>query len=156
MSERAMKRPTWRSRSTLLLTVVVSLLLAACGGGNGGGGGGGGATAKVLHALVVNAMDTDATVTYTDAGGTPTEQVVETCSAPVLEFPLSDPFQLAIDGTVLIDSTQLPEGVPGFGESDLVVKIDIAKDGTAEFDEVRIGRTISPPARSAYCPSLPG
>lgn len=155
MSERAKKRPTWRSRSPLLLMAGLSLLLlAACGGG--GGGGGGGDTATVLHALVVNAMETDATVTYTDAGGTPTEQVVETCSAPVLEFPLSDPFQLAIDGTVLIDSTQLPEGVPGFGESDIVVKIDIAKDGTAEFDEVRIGRTISPPARSAYCPSLPG
>lgn len=153
MIKRAKMRPTWRSRSALPM-VGLTLLLAACGGG--GGGGGDGEAANVIHALVVNAMETDATVTYTDAGGTPTEQVVETCSAPVLEFPLTDPFQIAIDGTVLIDSAQLPEGMPGFGESDLVVKIDIARDGTAEFDEVRIGRTISPPARSAYCATLPG
>ena len=154
MFKRAEMRPTWRSRSSLAV-VGLSLLLAACGGGSGGGGGGG-EGAATLHALVVNAMETDATVTYTDAAGTPTEQVVETCTAPVLEFPVSDPFQIAVDGTTVIDSTTLPEGVPGFGESDLVVKIDIAKDGSAEFDEVRTGRTISPPARSAYCATLPG
>lgn len=154
MFKRAEMRPTWRSRSPLMMLVGLSLILAACG--DGGGGGGGGGDAAVMRALVVNAMETDATVTYTDAGGTATDQAVETCTAPVLEFTLSDPFQIAVDGTTVVDSTTLPEGVPGFGESDLVVKIDIARDGTAEFDEVRIGRTISPPARSAYCATLPG
>lgn len=152
MFKRAAMRPTWRSRSALPM-VGLALLLAACGGG---GGGGGDDTPAVMHALVVNAMETDATVTYTDAAGTATDETVETCTAPVLEFPLTDPFQIAVDGTVVVDSAQLPEGVPGFTESDLVVKIDVAKDGSTTFDEVRIGRTISPPARSAYCASLPG
>jgi hypothetical protein len=155
MFERTVKRPTRRSRSVLLL-VGLAGLLAACGGGNGGGGGGGDGTAATLHALVVNASEGDAAVTYTDADGTPTEEVMETCTARVLNFPITDPFQLAVDGTVVLDTATLPEGLPGAGESDLVVKVEIDRDGVAEFDNVRAGRSISIPARSAYCATLPG
>lgn len=153
MFERAVGRPRRRWRPLLALAAV-SLVVVACGGG--GGGGGGTDTDVTLRALVVNAAESDVAVTYTDADGVPTEQTVETCTAPVLEFPLTDPFQLAIDGTVIVDSAQLPEGLPGAGETDLVVKVDVAKDGTATFDSVRAGRSLSPPARSAYCPTLPG
>lgn len=154
MFERAVRRPTRRSRSVLLL-VGLAGLLAACGGGSGGGGGGDG-TGATLHALVVNASEGDAAVTYTDADGTPTEEVLETCTARVLEFPITDPFQIAVDGTTVVDSATLPEGLPGAGESDLVVKIDIDREGVAEFDSLRAGRSISIPARSAYCATLPG
>ena len=154
MFERAVKRPTRRSRS-LLLVAGVALLLAACGGGGGGGGGGGTTTAK-LRALVVNAGEGDAAVTYTDADGVPTEATVPTCTAQVLEFPITDPFQVSIADTVVIDSAQLPAGLPGAGETDLVVRVNVARDGTATFDSVRAGRSISIPARSAYCATLPG
>lgn len=152
MFERSVAR-RWRRSRTPLLLAGVALLVAACGGG---GGGGGGATAAELHALVINAAEANAVVTYTDADGVATDRPVETCTATPLDFPLTDPFQLAVDGTVVIDSTQLPEGLPGAGETDLVVKVDIAKDGTVTFDSVRAGRSLSPPARSAYCPTLPG
>lgn len=154
MFERAVRRPTRRSRSVLLL-VGLAGLLAACGGGGGGSGGGDG-TAATLHALVVNASENDVAVTYTDADGTPTEEVMETCTARVLEFPVTDPFQVAVDGTVVVDSATLPEGLPGGGESDLIVKVDVDREGVAEFDTVRPGRSISIPARSAYCATLPG
>jgi hypothetical protein len=154
MFERTVKRPTRRSRSVLLL-VGLAGLLAACGGGNGGGGGGG-ETDATIHALVVNASEGDAAVTYTDLDGTPTEEVMETCTARVLEFPLTDPFQIAVDGTVVVDSATLPDGLPGGGASDLIVKVEIDRDGVAEFDSVRAGRSISIPARSAYCATLPG
>jgi hypothetical protein len=133
----------------------VALLLAACGGGGGGGGGGGDTTAK-LHALIVNAGEDAAAVTYTDADGVPTEASVDTCTAEVLEFPITDPFQISIGDTVVVDSAQLPEGLPGGGETDLVVQVNVARDGTATFDNVRAGRSISIPARSAYCATLPG
>ncbi len=152
MFERSVAR-RWRRSRPLLLLAGVSLLVAACGGG---GGGGGGTTAAKLHALVVNAAEADVVVTYTDADGVPTDETMEACTARALEFPVTDPFQLAVDGTVVIDTTQLPEGLPGAGEADLIVKVDIAKDGTATFDSVRAGRSVVVPARSAYCPSLPG
>ncbi len=143
-----------RRSQSLLLMAGVALLLAACGGG-GGGGGGGNTTAK-LHALIVNAGEEAAAVAYTDADGAPTEASVDTCTAQVLEFPVTDPFQLSIGDTVVVDSAQLPEGVPGGGESDLVVQVKVARDGTATFDSVRPGRSISIPARSSYCATLPG
>ncbi len=145
-----------RRRHTLLLLPAVALVLAACGGGDGGGGGGGPATAAKLHALIVNAAETDAAVTYTDASGTPTDETVATCSAKVLDLPLTDPFTLAVDGSTIIDSNELAAGLPNGGTSDLVVQVKIARDGTASFDSVRPGRSVTPPARSAYCPTLPG
>jgi hypothetical protein len=148
-----LRRP--RGRRAILLVAGFALVLAACGGGGGGGGGGNGQPAQ-LHVLVVNGGATDAKITYTDANGTPTDKTVPTCTAQVVVFPVSDPFQVAVDGKTLIDSSTLPAGMPGNGSQDLVVQVTVPKDGAAKFDSVRVGRDISIPARSAYCPTLPG
>jgi hypothetical protein len=137
-------------RAAAALTATV-LLLAACGGD-----GGDGVTAgAVLHALVVNASDADVTVSYTGADAPDVTQ--KTCSADIHNFPLADPFTISVDGKTVIDSdADLPDGIPNQGESDLIVRIDIAKDGTASFDKVRPGSDIGKPSKAAYCPSLPG
>jgi hypothetical protein len=141
-------RSIWRATAALTATV---LLLAACGGD-----GGDGATAgSVLHALIVNASDADVTVSYTGAEAADVTQA--TCSADIHNFPLADPFTVSIDGKTVLDSdADLPDGIPNQGESDLIVRIDIAQDGTATFDRVRPGSDIGKPSKAAYCPTLPG
>ena len=137
-----------RAAAALTATVV---LLAACGGD----GGGGDTTGSVLHALIVNASPADVTVSYT--GAEPAEDVTQaTCSADTHDYPLSDPFTIAIDGETVLDSDiDLPDGLPNFGESDLIVRIDVAQDGSLSFDRVRPGSGIQKPSKAAYCPQLP-
>jgi hypothetical protein len=143
-------------RSTVVRAVAAlaatAVLLVACGGD----GGGDGASDFTLHALIVNASDADVTVSYT--GAEPADDVVQkTCSADVHNFPLNDPFTLAINGETVIDSdADLPDGIPNNAESDLIVRVDVAKDGTTSFDKVRPGSDIGKPSKAAYCPSLPG
>ena len=143
-------------RSTIARAVAVlaatAVLLAACGGD----GGGDGASDFTLHVLVVNASDADATVSYT--GADPADDVVQkTCSADVHNFPLADPFTVAVNGETVIDSdVDLPDGLPNDGESDLIVRIDVAKDGTTTFDKVRPGSGMQKPAKAAYCPGSAG
>jgi hypothetical protein len=153
--QRTRRRRPRRTRFTMVraaaaLTATL-VLLAACGGD----GGGNGATETVLHALIVNASPADVTVTYT--GAEPAEDVTQaTCSADTHNFPLSDPFSIAIDGEVVLDTAvDLPEGLPNFGESDLMVRIDVAEDGSLKFDRVRPGSGIQKPSKAAYCPQLP-
>ena len=138
-----------RAAATL---VAAAVLLAACGGD----GSGDGTSSNTLHALIVNASDADVTVTYT--GTDPAEEVTQaTCSADIQNFPIADPFTIEVDGETVLDSdADLPDGIPNNGESDLIVRIDIAKDGTAKFDKVRPGSDIGKPSKAAYCPSLPG
>lgn len=137
-------------RATGALTATV-LLLAACGGD----GGDGTTAGAVLHALIVNASDAEVTVSYTGADAA--DQTQATCSADIVNFPLADPFTVSIDGETVLDSdVDLPDGIPNQGESDLIVRIDIAKDGTATFDRVRPGSDIGKPSKAAYCPTLPG
>jgi hypothetical protein len=137
-------------RATAALTATV-LLLAACGGD----GGDGTTVGAVLHALIVNASDAEVTVSYTGAEAEDTTQA--TCSADIHNFPLADPFTVSIDGKTVLDSdVDLPDGIPNQGESDVIVRIDIAKDGTATFDRVRPGSDIGKPSKAAYCPTLPG
>ena len=104
----------------------------------------------------MNASDADVTVTYT--GTDPAEEATQaTCSADIHDFPIADPFTIEVDGQVVLDSdADLPEGIPNNGESDLIVRVDVAKDGTAKFDRVRPGSDIGKPSKAAYCPSLPG
>jgi NAD(P)H-hydrate repair Nnr-like enzyme with NAD(P)H-hydrate epimerase domain len=137
-------------RATAALTAT-GLLLAACGGD-----GGDGATAgSVLHALIINASDADVTVSYTGADAPDVTQA--TCSADLHDFPLADPFTIAIDGKTVLDSdVDLPDGIPNDGASDLIVSITIAKDGTASFDRVRPGSALTKPSKAAYCPTMPG
>jgi hypothetical protein len=157
MDDQRMRHSRPRSiRSTVVRAVAVlaatAVLLAACGG-DGGGDGAGDFT---LHALIVNASDADVTVTYT--GTDPAEEATQaTCSADIHDFPIADPFTIEVDGQVVLDSdADLPEGIPNNGESDLIVRVDVAKDGTAKFDRVRPGSDIGKPSKAAYCPSLPG
>lgn len=129
---------------------ATAVLLAACGGD----GGGDGASDFTLHALIVNASDADVTVTYTGAEAQDVTQA--TCSADIHNFPLSDPFTIAVDGETVLDSdADLPEGLPNQGESDLIVRVDIDKEGAATFDRVRPGSDIGKPSKAAYCPTLP-
>jgi hypothetical protein len=157
MEDQGMRHSRPRSiRSTVVrdLTALAAtaVLLVACGGD----GGGNGASDFTLHALIVNASDADVTVTYT--GTDPAEEVTQaTCSADIHNFPIADPFTIEVDGQVVLDSdADLPEGIPNNGESDLIVRVDVAKDGTAKFDRVRPGSDIGKPSKAAYCPSLPG
>lgn len=138
-------------RAAAALTATV-LLLAACGGDSSGDGT---TSGTVLHALIVNASDADVTVSYTGADAPDVTQA--TCSADIHNFPLADPFTIAVDGKPVLDSAaDLPDGIPNQGESDLIVRIDIAQDGTASFDRVRPGSDIGKPSKAAYCPTLPG
>ena len=145
--ESRLRRP---SRSVLRAAAALAatvLLLAACSGD-----GGDGVTAgAVLHALIVNGSDADVTVSYTGADAADATQ--KTCSADIHNFPLADPFTVSIDGKTVIDSdVDLPDGIPNQGESDLIVRIDVAKDGTTKFDKVRPGSGMQKPAKTAYCP----
>jgi len=141
MEEQRMGSTMVRALAALAATGV---LLAACWGD----GGGGGASNFTLHALVVNASDADVTVSYT--GDEPAEDVVQaTCSADIHNYPLSDPFTLSIDGEEVINSADLPDGIPNNGESDLIVRVDVANDGTTSFDRVRPGSDIGKPSKAA-------
>ena len=133
---------------------ATAILLAACGGDEGGNGNGG--TGWTLHVLVVNASAAEVTISYT--GQEPAaDQTQATCSADTHDFPVSDPFTIAIDGKTVIDSAaDLPDGIPNQGESDLIVRVDVAQDGSATFDRVRPGSGLQKPSKAAYCPSLPG
>lgn len=132
------------------MLAATAILVAACGGDAGNGG-----VASVLHVLVVNASEADVTISYT--GAEPAEDEIQaTCSADTHDFPLSDPFTVAIDGKTVIDSdADLPDGIPNDGASDLIVRLDVAKDGTTKFDRVRPGSGMQKPSRAGYCPSLP-
>ena len=63
---------------------------------------------------------------------------------------------VAVNGETVIDSdADLPDGIPNNGESDLIVRVDVAKDGTTKFDKVRPGSGMQKPSRAGYCPGLP-
>jgi len=150
MRSRLRRPPRSILRAAAALTATV-VLLAACGGD----GGDGTTSGAVLHALIVNASAADVTVSYTGADAPDVTQ--KTCSADIHNFPLADPFTISVDGKTVLDSdADLPDGIPNQGESDLIVRIDIAQDGTASFDRVRPGSDIGKPSKAAYCPTLPG
>jgi hypothetical protein len=129
------------------ILAATAILLAACGGDGGDTGG-----AHTLHVMVVNATDGDVTISYT--GAEPADDAIQpTCSADTHDYPVSDPFVIAINGETVIDSdVDLPDGLPNDGESDLIVRIDVAKDGTTSFDKIRPGSGMQKPAKTAYCP----
>jgi len=133
------------------MLVATTVLVAACGGDSGNGG-----VVGVFHVMVVNATDADVTISYT--GAEPADDETQaTCSADTHDYAVSDPFVIAINGETVIDSdVDLPEGIPNDGESDLIVRIDVAKDGTTTFDRVRPGSGMQKPAKAAYCPGSTG
>jgi hypothetical protein len=144
------RRPATRA-GLLIVTAVLAVSLAACGGG--GGGGGGGSNTKI-HVLLIN--HTQADVNVTSSSGAPLsssqdQPPIASCKSGIIDFPLTDPFTISVDGKVVIDSTQLPAGIPNGGQSDVVTQIDANKDGSVVFDSVRVGSKISPPAELGIC-----
>jgi hypothetical protein len=152
-TERRRPRPIRSSvvRTVAALTATV-LLLAACGGDTGASAPAGGYT---LHTLIVNASAADAVIKYT--GATPAPDItLPTCNAILQDFPLNDPFTIEIDGNMVLDSNvAAPGGLPNDGQSDLIVEVDIAQDGTTKHDTLRPGSGLTKPSKAAYCPSLP-
>lgn len=113
-----------------LLTVV----LAACGGG--GGGGGGGADDLQIQVMLINLSKAPATVT-SSTGGTPV--TIEPCKFGEADFPLEDPFTLTVNDQPLVDSSTLPGGTPGAGNSSVLTEITVQKDGKPEVTEAPYG-----------------
>lgn len=137
---------------TLALAAIVVTALNACGGGSGGGGGGVAGGTK-FHVLLINHSQTDANVTY--SGGEPlassAKPPVKSCKAGVIDYPLTDPFTLSVNDKEVINSASLPAGIPNQGQSDVVTRVDVNKDGSVVFDSVRVGFNISPPAALGIC-----
>lgn len=152
--DRRGSRPRRLGLKSTAALAAVTLLLAACGGD--GGNGGNGPTA-ILHTLIINASEADVTVGFSRDGEPEPDQVVPTCEAALIDYPLADPFQLFIDGETVIDTFEdLPEGLPNDGESDLIVQVNISREGEVTSDNVRPGRGVSKPSKASFCPTLPG
>ncbi|MGH2462827.1 MAG: hypothetical protein ACRDFZ_04265 [Candidatus Limnocylindria bacterium] len=160
MRPRVAARVSYRWIRPLAVSAALVLLATSCGGG-GGGGGGGGDTEYVLRVLLVN-RDPAAEHVLSYSGGpplanSPDEETVESCAAIIVHYPMTDPFELLIDGVPVIISDELPFGVPV--ETDAVATMDVLEDGTAipfigdssRGSPVVGGRGLSKPAAVAIC-----
>jgi hypothetical protein len=147
-----------------VMALAIAVLLSACGGGTPGGSS---QAAFKLHTLILNATPNDIIVGYEGDGTPAPDQTVKTCTAELIDFPLADPFKLTIDGRSAIDTeADLPAGLPNQGESDLILEVNVASDGTISLGEdasrsspdlaLKPGRQYTKPATSAVCPTLPG
>jgi hypothetical protein len=143
-------RPTPGWVGLMGLAVALGMTVAACGGGGGGGGAGGNAK---LHVLLVNHSDGDANLTYSGGGplSTGDKLPVASCHAGVIDFPLTDPFTLSVNDKVAIDSATIQGGIPQGGQTDVVVQVDLNKDGSVTNPLIRAGSKISPPAQLGIC-----
>jgi len=143
------------------LAAVAALMLLATACTSGGGGGGGGDTTYVLRVLLVN-RDPAAEHVLSYSGGaplasSPDEETVEACSAIIVHYDMTDPFELLVDGVPVIISDELPFGVPV--ETDVTATMDVLADGTAvpvigdsqRGSPVVGGRGLSRPAAVAIC-----
>jgi hypothetical protein len=144
------------------IAVAVALLLAvsACASGGGGGGGGSGESDDILRVLVVNEHSEVHTLSY--SGGepladSPDAAEVESCTAAIVWYGVTIPFELLIDGVPVIVSDELP--VPVAEGTDLVAQIGISQDGVAApvpldttgSSPVDTGRGVSKPAAIGLC-----
>jgi len=132
------------------LCAMLAMILAACGGGGGGGEGG----PHVLHVLLVNHSKQDANITYSGGEALSSSEdklPVPSCRAGVIDYPLKDPFTLSVNDKVAVDSATVTGGVPNNGESDVVVEVDLAADGSLTNPLIRAGSRISKPATLGIC-----
>jgi hypothetical protein len=165
--EETSMRPPVRRRARRLATplavaLVLALLMSACVSGDGGGGGGNGDSEYVLRVMVVNYHSEPHSLSYSNGEPLPSstdEPTAEGCSAIIVDYALSVPFELLIDGMPVMISDELPEGVPQDGETDLVAIIDVLEDGTAQpsTDQssggaLEPGRQVGKPAAVSICP----
>jgi hypothetical protein len=146
----------------MAVALVLVLLMSACVSGDGGGGGGDGETDYVLRVMMVNYHSEPHTLSY--SGGDPLassqdEPTAEGCSAIIVDYALTVPFEILVDGVPVMISDELPEGVPQDGLTDLVAIIDVLEDGTAQpsTDQssggaLEPGRQVGKPAAVSICP----
>ena len=113
----------------LIGLLVVVLAAGGRGGGGGGGGGGDGANDIQLQVMLINLSKTDAVATST-AGGDP--KTVKACDFDEVDFPLEPSFVFNVNDKPVIDSSKLPGGLPGNGNSFVLAEVTVDKDGTAE------------------------
>ena len=134
----AISRPTpWRRSASGFLRParygfigLLVVVLAACGRGGGGGGGGGNGLEDVqLQVMLINLSKTDAVATAS-TGGDP--KTVKACDFDEVDFPLADPIVFNINDAPVIDSSALPGGLPGGGNSFVLAEVTVQKDGTSE------------------------
>ena len=146
----------------LAVTAALALLLTACGGG--GGGGGGGRTDFVIYVLLVNRDQAAESHVLSYSGGealpsSPDDEVVESCSAAIVHYPVTVPFEILVDDVPVIISDELPFGVPSDGETDMIATLEVQEDGTAVpvigdssgGSPVAGGRGLSKPAALGIC-----
>ena len=119
-----LRRPAGYALIGLLVVV-----LAACGRGGGGGGGGDGASDIQLQVMLINLSKTDAVATST-AGGDP--KTVKACDFDEVDFPLETSFVFNVNDKPVIDSSKLPGGLPGNGNSFVLPEVRVDKDSPAE------------------------
>jgi len=147
------------SLGAVTLILGLSLVLAACGGGDGGDGNGAN-TDFHLTVLVVN-KDQTASHALSYSGGaalstSEDDEDVESCTAAVVQYPLTLPFEVSIDGVVILNSDDQAQ-LPHDGESNLITNITVAADGTASAvpaeagDLIEAGNSISRPAALGIC-----
>jgi hypothetical protein len=145
------------------VATALVLLMSGCVSGDGGGGGGGGDESEfVLRVLMINAHTEAHTLSY--SGGAPLEdspdgETAESCTAIIVAYGLEVPFELLVDGTPVMISDELPEGVPLDGQGDLIAVIDVLEDGTAQPSEnqssggaLEPGRQVGKPSAVSICP----
>lgn len=121
---RSDRRPAARLGLIGLLVVV----LAACGGG-GGGGGGAADDDFQIQVMLINLSKAPATVS-SSSGGEP--KTVEPCKFAQADFPLDDPFTITVNNQPLIDSSTLPGGTPGQGNSSVLMAVTVSQEGKPE------------------------
>ncbi len=106
------------------------MVLTACGGGGGGGGeGGGGGDEFQIQVMLINLSKVPATVSSSSGGDAKT---VEPCKFAQADFPLDDPFTITVNDQPVIDSSTLPGGTPGQGNSSVLMAVTVSKEGKPE------------------------
>lgn len=155
------RRFSRRLVSPVAVATVLALLMTACVSGDGGGGGNG-EVDYVLRVLFVNAHTEPHTLSY--SGGPPLPdsedgETAESCTAVIVDYALTVPFEILVDGVPVMISDELPEGVPLNGETDLIALIDVLEDGTAQPSQnlssgspLEPGRSVGKPSAVGICP----
>jgi hypothetical protein len=155
----SIRRQPRRFATPIAVAVTLMLAVTACTSGGGGGAGGeSGESENVLRVLVVNEHSEAHTLSY--SGGapladSPDPEDVESCTAAIVWYGATIPFELLIDGVPVIVSDALEVPVPE--GTDLVARISISQDGIAEPDPfnnrspVTSGRGANKPAAIGLC-----
>lgn len=72
------------------------------------------------------------------------EGIVGACQALRVGGALEEQWRILVEGEVVVESTDLPGGVPGAGRVDVVVPIEIGSDGGVTVGQLRPGGNVPP------------